>query len=101
MAQAIGDASGSALLHLMAVSIGGSLPSGVGIVAEPKDAPHDIVAPLVPKAGQAPSMCSRICDFAPIRDIVFADLVGPNTQITSMCYDEVQSHRWQMGNRLR
>ena len=66
MAQAIGDASGSALLHLIAVSIGGSLPSGVGIVAEPKKVPNDSVGAEVISSPLLPVSSSRICNFAPI-----------------------------------
>ena len=50
----------------MVIWIGGLLPSDVGIVAEPKDVPNDIVGAEVISSPSLQVSSSRICNFAPI-----------------------------------
>ena len=82
----------------MVIWIGGLLPSDVGIVAEPKDVPNDIVGAEVISSPSSQVSSSRICNFAPMRDIVFADLVDSNTQITSMATKtfKVMDGKWEI-----
>ena len=82
----------------MVIWIGGLLPSDVGIVAEPKDVPNDIVGAEVISSPSSQVSSSRICNFAPMRDIVFADLVDSNTQITSMATKtfKVLDGKWEL-----